>query len=131
MSKLNRWPRVYQNQLLEPDVDLRLDDFDETITADLESTRRDMRALTLSGAHEAEYRANQNKLVDALLEEVKEQRHELAKVVQSLNRKASKASLEEAAKTIREETGKRLDTIRNWAAITIAVMTVALAIIRK
>jgi ATP phosphoribosyltransferase regulatory subunit HisZ len=129
VRNLSRWPRVYQDQLVEPDV--LLDDFDETITADLESTRRGMKALTLSGAHEAEFRAMQNKLVDALLEEVKEQRHELAKVVQSLNRKASKAALDDAAKSMREETAKRLDTIRNWAAIAIGVLTVTLALIRK
>lgn len=129
MIKRSRWPRVYQDQLVEPDV--LLDDFDETITADLESTRRDMKALTLSGAQEAEYRANQNRLVDALLEEVKEQRHELAKVVQSLNRKASKAAIEEAAKSMREEMTKRLDTIRNWAALAIGVLTATLALIRK
>lgn len=129
MIKRSRWPRVHQEQLVEPDT--LLEDFDETITADLESTRRDMRVLTLSGAQEAEYRANQNKLVDALLEEVKEQRHQLAKVVQSLNRKASKAAIEEAAKSMREEMTKRLDTIRNWAALAIGVLTATVALIRK
>jgi hypothetical protein len=133
VSKLSRWPRVFQDQLVEPetDTDFLLDDFDETIAADIESTRRGMRALSPGSMPSAEFMAMQNKLVDGLIEEVKELRHELAKVVQSLNRKASKKTFEDFSKSMREGTDKRLDTIRNWALALIAAGGFAMALLRK
>lgn len=133
MSKLSRWPRVYQGQLVEPetDADFLLDDFDETIAADIESTRRGMRALSPGSNPNAEYLTLQNKLVDGLIGEMKEQRHELAKIVKSLNHKASKTKLDEFAKSMKEATDKRLDSIRNWAALLIAAGGIAIALLRK
>lgn len=131
MRRLDRWPRVHQQQLIEPETDIPLDDFEETISADIESTRRGMKALTLSGHQEVEFRAMQNKLVDGLIQEVKELRHQLAKVVQSLNRKSSKAQLEEFSKSMREATDKRLDTIRNWAVLAIGAISIGLALLKR
>ena len=133
MRRLNRWPRVMQDKLVEPDItpDFQLDDFDETISADLEQTQRGLKSLTLSGAQEREFRAMQNKLVDGLLEEVKELRHELATVVQSLNRKASKKAFEDFSKSMKDGTDKRLDSIRNWAVALIAAGGLAMALLRK
>jgi hypothetical protein len=131
VSKLSRWPRVYQDQLVEPETDLLLDDFDETIAADIESTRRGMKALSPGSNPTAEYLTLQNKLVDGLIAEMKEQRHELAKVVQSVNRKASKKAFEDFSKSMKEGTDKRLDSIRNWAAALIAAGGFAMALLRK
>jgi hypothetical protein len=130
-KRLNRWPRVMQNQLVEPEAepDFLLDDFDETISADLEATHRGMKSLTLSGAQEREFRVMQNRLVDGLIEEMKEYRHEMSKVVQSLNRKASKSKLEEHAKNMQEAISKRLDSIRNWAALAIAAAGAGVALV--
>jgi hypothetical protein len=124
-KRLNRWPRVMQDKLVEPEShesDFLLDDFDETISADLEQTHRGMKALTLSGAQEREFRHMQNKIVDGLLQEMKEQRHAIAQHRESLNRKASKKEFEIFSKSMKEGTDKRLDSIRNWALLAIAAL---------
>jgi hypothetical protein len=132
-KRLNRWPRVMQDQLVEPEItpEFLLDDFDETISADLEQTQRGLKSLTLSGAQEREFRAMQNKLVDGLLEEVKELRHELSKQRQSLNNKASKKAFEEFSKSMKKGIDDRLDTIRNWAVALIGAGGLAMALLRK
>lgn len=129
MRHLNKWPRVYQDNLVEPEIEETLDDFDETVSADLESTRRDLRALTYrEGNHEAE--ALRMKMVDALTSEVAEQRHQMAKVVQTLNIKASKKALAEFSKTLTEKTDKRLDTIRNLVLAAVTVISLLLMLIK-
>ena len=106
-----------------------LDDFDETVSADLESTRRDLRALTYrEGNQEAE--RLRMKMVDALTAEVAEQRHQLAKVVQTLNIKASKKTFETFSKTLTEKTDKRLDTIRNLVLAAVTVISLLLTWIK-
>jgi hypothetical protein len=60
---------------------------------------------------------------------MKEYRHEMSKVVQSLNRKASKSKLEEHAKNMQEAISKRLDSIRNWAALAIAAAGAGVALV--
>ena len=132
MKRLDRWPRVMQGQLLEPETDSDLlGDFDETISADIESTRRGMRALNPGSMASAEFMAMQNKLQDGLIEEVKELRHELSKQRQSLNNKASKKAFEDFSKSMKEGTDKRLDSIRNWAVALIAAGSLAIALLRK
>ena len=119
-----------QDKLVEPEADdFSLDDFDETISASLEETHRGMKALTLSGAQEREFRAMQNKLVDGLIEEMKEHRHQMSKVVESLNRKASKGALDQHAKAVSAGVDKRLDTIRNWALLAVGAIGTGLAVV--
>lgn len=118
---MNKWPRVYQHNLVEPEVEETLDDFDETVSADLESTRRDLRALTYrEGNHEAE--ALRMKMVDALTKEVAEQRHQIAKIVQTLNIKASKRAFETFSASLTAKTDKRLDNIRNLVIAAVSIL---------
>lgn len=129
MRHLNKWPRVYKDNLVEPEAEETLDDFDETVSADLESTRRDLRALTFrSGNHEAE--ALRMKMVDALTAEVAEQRHQIAKIVQTLNIKASKKTFEGFSTALTAKTDKRLDNIRNLVLAAVAVISLLLTWIK-
>jgi hypothetical protein len=114
----------------EEDGESVLADFDETIAADLESTRRNMVAITEHGGSQADFRLLNLRAVEQLMEEMKEQRRALAKIMPYVNLKASKAALLkfQAEETARAD--KRLDSIRNWAAILIAASTIGLTLIK-
>lgn len=131
MNHVGKWPRVYRDNLVEPEVEETLDDFDETVSADLESTRRDLRILTSShrgSNHEAEML--RMKMVDALTKEVEELRHQLAKVVQTLNIKASKKALSSFSDSLTAKTDRRLDTIRNLVLAAVTVISLLLVLIK-
>jgi heterodisulfide reductase subunit A-like polyferredoxin len=102
-----------------------LPDFSETISADIESTRRDLRAFNLSeGGSRAERQleALRQKLLDQALEEIAEMRGQVALLTTTMKTKASKAKFELLSKALTEKTDKRLDNIRNLVLAAVAII---------
>lgn len=132
MKHLKAWPapNVRQDDY-EPDPELP--EFSETISADIESTRRDLRALNLNeGGSRAERQLEQlrQKLLDQALEEITELRDQVAKLTATIKVKASKTAMDAFAKALTEKIDKRLDNIRNLLLAAVAIIGALLTWIR-
>lgn len=115
VSKLNRWP-TRRDQLVEPEENL--EDFDQTNQA-LNDTVRNLRALNPNRTHGPEILAFLQGTIHDQNVEIGNLRAELAKVVATVNIKASKKALEKFAADANARIDKRLDSVRNWTAIAI------------
>jgi hypothetical protein len=115
VTKLNRFPRAGE-QLAEPEE--FLEPFDETNQA-LNDTVRHLRALSPTRTHGPEILAFLQGTIHDQNVEIGKLRTELAKVVETVNVKASKRALEKYAADVNGRIDKRLDGIRNWTAIAI------------
>lgn len=131
MKHLKAWPAPAFDKRGAADPPDLPDDFSETISADIEDTRRDLRALNLNqggSRAERELESLRQKLLDQALEEIAEVRKAVATHNTVLRDKASKKAMAEFSKALNEKVDKRLDTIRNLmlAAVTIIGALVAL-----
>lgn len=126
MKHLKAWPgpAFHKGGAADP-PDLGLpEDFSETISADIEDTRRDLKALNLregGSRAERELESLRQKLLDQALQEIAELRAVVARHNTAIKDKASKSAQAAFEKGITEKIDKRLDTIRNLmlAAVTI------------
>jgi hypothetical protein len=120
-----QWPRVNRDDLAEPDVDEPLEDFDETITAAFDQTRRNLESLSASKGSETQWRRDQREMVIQASEQIAELRRVVAKLVQSANRKASKGQLQQLKTDLETERVARLGRMVTWGT---AIVTSAIAI---
>lgn len=124
VERLKHWPAPHFDKRGQPDPPDLPDDFAETISADIEDTRRDLRALNLKqggSRAERELESLRQKLLDQALGEIADLRAVVAKHNEAIKGKASKKAMDDFAKSLTEKIEKRLDTIRNLvlAAVTI------------
>lgn len=124
MSQVRWPPAVEQEVALFPD-------FDDTMTTGIDDTMRNLRVLDLKGqSRSVEYQNFHLQATRELTAEVAAMRKELAKAVQTINLKASKGQLDKVSVQLTEKIDQRLDTIRNWAGIGIAVMGIVLTLLK-
>lgn len=124
MKHLKAWPAPAFHKGAEADPPDLPEDFSETISADIEDTRRDLRALNMSqggSRAERELESLRQKLLDQALQEIAELRAVVAKHNEAIKGKASKKAQDEFAKALGDKVDKRLDTIRN---LTLAAVTI-------
>jgi hypothetical protein len=126
MTRFNRWPP--RSELVEPEI---FQDFSETLTGELEDTVRNLKVLGDRAGGTVESRGYQMQAIALLTDELREQRRDLAKVIQTMNTKASRGMLDKMQVDLTLKIDKRLDTIRNWIGIAIAVASVAIALFKR
>jgi len=127
-----RFPRVEPVLQENPeDFDEALQDFDETISADLESTRNGMLAYKRTGGTELQFRRDQMEINEQLANECQKLRKTLALVVQSVNRKASKGSLKQMGVDIEAARVKRWESTRNWLVLFVAAAGFLVALVKE
>ena len=130
MRHLKAWPAPAFDKAGEADPPDLPDDFSETISADIEDTRRDLKALNLregGSLAERQLESLRQKLLDQALEEIAEIRATVAKHNEAIKGKASKKAQDEFAKALTEKMDKRLDTIRNLVLAAVTIIGALLA----
>jgi hypothetical protein len=105
-----------------------LPDFSDTISHQLDQTQRGLRILDPHRAQTTEYLSFQREVIQAQTEELRILREQVAKMVTTSNMKASKRALAELSVELSAKVDKRIDSIRNWAAIALTAIGVTLAV---
>lgn len=133
MRNLAHWPAPAfhpQGDADPPD----LPDFSDTISAQIEDTRRDLRALNLTeGGTRAERQLEslRQQLLDQALAEIKEIRGQVAKHNATIKTKASKEAFDLFAKGLSDKIDRRLDTVRSLVLAAVTIIGIFLAWISK
>lgn len=105
-----------------------LPDFSDTISHQLDETQRGLKVLDPYRAQTREYLSFQHQVIQAQTDEIRILREQVAKLVTTSNMKASKKALAELGADLGTKVDKRIDSIRNWAAIALTAIGVTLAV---
>ena len=127
--RLEKWPKVARDEIPEPDEDQPLQDFDETVSADFESTRHNLVAMP-DRAQEVVFRRQTQEAILQLADECKELRRVLAKTVKTVNIKASKGQLAKLREDLEKERQVRTELMLKWIAVLAAVAGSAVALVK-
>lgn len=116
-----RWDR-------EDAADIPLKDFDTTLTSGLDDTVRHLKAIREDTHATVEADRLRSQAIDQLAVETRAVRVELAKVVETLNRKASKGQLHRSFEEFTTKLDKRVDNIFKLVAALGAILGVLIAV---
>jgi hypothetical protein len=121
MVKLAHFPgrgelksRSLQSRLdLDPDIEL-FPDYATTLASGIDDTMRNLRIITDSAHPHEEASRTRDRAIGQLTEEVRTLREQLAKVVTTVNMKASKGQLAKIDAALTEKWAKKVDNLKWW-----------------
>lgn len=123
------WAAYNGGRVKTIDEDADLPDFSSTIAGDLEDTVRNLRVLREEPKRRsAEYSNFEMQAIQNLTDELRAVRGQVATLTTTVNTKAGKGYAKLLGETLTKHIDKRLDTIRNWAAVALTVIAIGLAI---
>jgi hypothetical protein len=121
VTRLKRWPST---PLVEPET---LDDFTETLANELEDTVRNLKVLGDRNVATVESRNYQMQAITLLTDELREQRRDLGRVIETLGTKASKGALQKLEGALTAKIDKRVDNLHKLAGLAITMIGLFIA----